>query len=505
MNRSVISNFLILLLSVSCSSIVIEREDDGSHFDNRSLAVRSRSASETEDLYFVSQRMAELFISSQKSNPRIVGIEPYEMEGVVCLYVINFENGYKIVSADTRTQPVLAACEEGVLHPGETDNPGVKVWLEDTADRIRFLKKYNPEVKEDYSDLWSPFRSYDSGPIPTRAVNDSLFFDEDLIWIRVVESSVLTSYCNANQSALMTTKWGQGSPWNAAAPLDYVTGMRCVTGCAAVAVSQVLRYFNKKGSSPTDLWHTAYVSSTTPHFYPIFVDGNTYYQVFVTTTLTKSWYTSNSSRWGKMPDTQTGSHTEYVARLMLDIGNRVDMQYSQVLSVVVPDTLNYTYSIPNLPQCGISSSYAPFHFPSAAMDIQSKKPVIISAYCDPAPSGGHVWVMDGCHDLCQIHTTTETFYCISPEDYYSYSNIVDVYTVGEMMSINPNVYHGMQTTVSSTHTYKDLHMNWGSDGDGDGYYNMLNSDDWILPSGDTTLNFLYERRMHYNISTSQIN
>ena len=97
-----------------------------------------------------------------------------------------------------------------------------------------------------------------------------------------------------------------------------------------------------------------------------------------------------------------------------------------------------------------------------------------------------------------------TYYYIPSEDYYSYSNVVDVYTDDDMMSINPNVYNGMQNVSSSTHTVKDLHMNWGWDGNGDGYYNMLNGNDWLLPSGDTTLNYLYGRRMHYNISTNQL-
>lgn len=506
MKKNVFPLFLSFILSVSCISLAPDGNDGFYVPLSSRIAVRSGSVMEPSDTCFVTQKMAELFISSQKENPKIVSVEPYEMDGVVCLYVINLEKGYRVVSADTRIQPILAECEEGKLSLKEIDNPGVKIWLEDTADRIRVLKKYNLAVKEDYSDLWSPYKIQDDSFVKTRVMTrDSSFFDEDYIWIRTVETSSQTLYSHANQPALMTTKWGQGDPWNEKMP-NYITNNRCLTGCAAVAVSQVLRYFNKKGYYPTALYHSVSVSSTTQHNHFYLVNGNLLCFVFLTTILSRSNYTSSSSRWSQMPDTYLGSHTNYVSRLMLDIGNRIDVHYSDFLSFVEPDTLDH-YSIPNLPQCGVSSSYAPFNFSLVETDINAKKPVIVSAYSDSTQTGlagGHIWVIDGCRDFSQYYITTETYYYIPSEDYYSYSNVVDVYTDDEMMSINPNVYNGMQNVSYSTHTIKDLHMNWGWDGVGDGYYDMLSSNDWLCPSGNTTLNYLYKRRMHYNISTSQL-
>lgn len=34
---------------------------------------------------------------------------------------------------------------------------------------------------------------------------------------------------------------------------------------------------------------------------------------------------------------------------------------------------------------------------------------------------------------------------------------------------------------------------------------ILSSDDWICQNGNVPLNYLYDRHMHYNISTSQLN
>ena len=501
MQRFIFFLFIVLHLAISCDRIAIESVNGDCFSSSDLIAVRSGSVGDTFDSTFVSQKMAELFISSHKDNPPIISIEPYEMDGAVCLYIINFEKGFKIVSADTRIQPILAECEEGNLSPDKTDNPGVKVWLEDTADRISVLRRFNLSVEEDYSDLWSPFRDQKKPSIRTRAMRDSSFFDEEYIWIRVVETNTVSIYSNADQPALMTTKWGPGYPWNVKMPNSFLTNILCPTGCAAVAVSQVLRYFNKKGDYPTDLYHSVSIDSTTPQYVPE-IDW-----FIVKTTLSKSGYTSSSSRWSNMPDTRYGSHTDYVSSLMLDIGNRVDTHYYQSISYVEPDTINFSYTIPNLPQCGISSSYAPYSFLTVASNISAKKPVIVSAYCDSTQrglGGGHTWVIDGCHDYLLYYFTTESYYHILSADYYSYSNVVDVYTEREMMTVNPNVYDGMQNVTTSSHTMKDLHMNWGLDGDGDGDYNMLSSNDWILPAGGSTVNYLYERRMHHNISTTQL-
>lgn len=131
--------------------------------------------------------------------------------------------------------------------------------------------------------------------------------------------------------------------------------------------------------------------------------------------------------------------------------------------------------------------------------------MIISAYATSTLGNGHIWVIDGCLDYSYRHITTETYYCVHPDMVSLYSNVVAIYTYDEMMNINPDAYNGMQSVTSTNHTLKSLHMNWGYDGDSDGYYSLLSSDDWICQNGNVPLNYLYDRHMHYNISTSQLN
>ena len=61
----------------------------------------------------------------------------------------------------------------------------------------------------------------------------------------VNESSTSTEPVNrraySNVSPLIKTKWGQGSPYNDQCP--YAKGTRCVTGCVATAMAQVMNYY----------------------------------------------------------------------------------------------------------------------------------------------------------------------------------------------------------------------------------------------------------------------
>ena len=50
---------------------------------------------------------------------------------------------------------------------------------------------------------------------------------------------------------LIKSQWGQGAPYNNLCPMDPITGKRCVTGCMATAMAQImhnhkLRFINEK-------------------------------------------------------------------------------------------------------------------------------------------------------------------------------------------------------------------------------------------------------------------
>lgn len=483
--------FLIAVLAVLLSSC--DKSSNDILKDSSSsflMETRSSLAVPGKGDFEVTQQMAELFIKSDKDNPAIIDVTPYAVDGVTCFYIFNFEKGFKVISADTRIQPFLAESDEGELYPEKNDNPGIKVWLEDTADRIKMLKTYNPETGEDYSELWSAYRIPESlRDIVGRRQENTRDYEVDSIWVLVYNAYVDSVYFNVNEGPLLDTKWGQGSPWNSKMPK--ISSLSCVTGCVAVAISQVLYYYYTFVGIPNDFWHSISIQSTST--------CPTHGRLLVT--LNKSNHTNNSNRWSGMPYDKYGSNTDYVSYLMLDIGERVGMHYDLFSSGVF---FASDLSIPNLSSCGISSIFGSYSFAGVRNSLLQSRLVIISGAT--SSGAGHTWVIDGCKDFSINHVTVKSYYCIHPDELVYYPNNSGVLSYDEMMNLYPDASGGFHQdiTVINDHQHS-LHMNWGEDGNCDGWYGLLDTDDWIYttPSG-ASYNFLYNRVMNHSICTFQL-
>lgn len=433
--------------------------------------------------YDVTQRMAELYVSSNKENPPIVSIEPYVIDNFTCFYIINFEKGFMVVSADSRLQPVLAENDQETLDVSKLDNEGMKVWLEDTADRIKVLKENNLKTKQDYSAFWSSFASRENDSnIHTRSIDPN----QDSVWIKVVDMNSYLFNIVVDVDHLLLTKWGNKDPWNLGMPKD-TTHRDCDAGSEAVAAAQILYYYHNKTGIPSGLWHQLSIASKT--YYPSF------YGTVVTIHLSKSDYNVSSSRWGQMPLTDSGSNISYVIDLLLDLGERLTMYYNY------NTTKSYTIGTP-YNQCGISYSQDYYSFYTVEGNIMLGDPVIVSSESgNNFPLSYHNWIIDGCKDYTVKNVTTSTYYHIAIEDAINYM-FVSMYSNDDMLYLFPNAYDGMQTAQISYEDRKFLRMNWGSNGNGDdGLYGILDSSDWVNGSNQ---NFTYTRTIFYNLSTSQL-
>lgn len=126
-------------------------------------------------------------------------------------YIFNRESGgYMIVSADDRTYEILADVENGTFNPDSI--PGLK-WITDL---------YAAEIREFISEN-------DMGHKTTSQLS------------LTEEASTLPSlYAQwTDITPIMTTRWGQSSPYNDLCPIK--NGARSVTGCTATAMAQVVK------------------------------------------------------------------------------------------------------------------------------------------------------------------------------------------------------------------------------------------------------------------------
>lgn len=135
--------------------------------------------------------------ASSKKQMAARATEPY--------YVFNVEDegGFVLVSGDDRTIPILGYADSGTFD--EEDIPeNMQGWLEEYERQIAFLQE-----------------------------ND---IDAGSSVLARVPSSVQTAV-----SPLLSSTWGQGAPYNYSCPV--YGDWRCVTGCAATAMAQVMYYY----------------------------------------------------------------------------------------------------------------------------------------------------------------------------------------------------------------------------------------------------------------------
>ena len=164
----------------------------------------SREQAQSQARQFLSRQGRSLTLKSAKA-PKALNRAQTEKD---YYYVFNVgqDQGYVIVSADDRTPAVLGYAEHGTFDADKIP-ANMAAWLQGYADQIRYVQEH-PEAA-------------------------------------VTRGDVAT---HANISNMLTTKWNQGSPYNDLFPT--YGGQKCLTGCGATAMAQVMNYHGAPANSP---------------------------------------------------------------------------------------------------------------------------------------------------------------------------------------------------------------------------------------------------------------
>ena len=132
-------------------------------------------------------------------------------DGHNLLYIFNAENGYVVISGDKRTPPVLAFSDHQLYLDNEVIPPA-RMWLDHYANQIAELQQ-SPEGSEHPA------------------------------WNHILGQRALPR--NGESIAPLThSRWSQEEFYNYYCPRDYAgPNNRCVTGCVATAMGQLMYYF----------------------------------------------------------------------------------------------------------------------------------------------------------------------------------------------------------------------------------------------------------------------
>ena len=265
-------------------------------------------------------------------------------------YIFNASDGqgYVIVSGDERAREVLGYSETGTLSE-ETMPCGMKMMLDLYAEEIGSLTP-SPSPKGEGSQ---------------EQVNEPLAAPKKVAAART------------NISPMVSCQWGQSSPYNGQCPTS--GSSRCIVGCAATAMSQVLYYWgHQQGFDLTATAIPAYTTST----------RGIYCDELPATTFD----------WANMKD--KSSSDAAAAKLCRYVGQSVEMDYGTSSSEawggdMAPAYREY-FGIDNHVRAIFRSDYNYDEWEEMVYnEIASGNPVILGGSYYSSGWGGHGFVCDG--------------------------------------------------------------------------------------------------------------
>lgn len=287
---------------------------------------------------------------SQKSKTRSVG-ELKLADSQPGYHVFNVgSEGFVIISADDCAPDVLGYSDTGSF---DTNNipENMKAWLKGYADQINWMKSQG-------------YGKYEQ-PATTRAG---------------IKRSI---------SPLIATSWDQDNPYNLACP-DFFSDGKCVTGCVATAMAQVLYYLGMKTGFPT---------GTTMEIPAYDIEYTDLGQVHVDA-IPQSVF-----EWSRMKLQYTGDESASdeaaaaVARLMACCGSSVGMNYgmsSGASSGRIPEALKMYFGFDNSVQYRDRRNFSTTDWEDMIYnELEEERPVL---YGGQSSGGGHAFVCDGFDD-----------------------------------------------------------------------------------------------------------
>lgn len=274
------------------------------------------------------------------SSPKLVFTQ-LDSKDTPAVYLFNDKtdgNGYLLLSADDMAPAILGFGD--ITQSDDSDfNPEFKWWIEEYGRQIEWMRK-NPGSVEG-----------------ARKAPGAPYFSEI--------------------APKVTTKWNQSEPFNNLCPV--YQGQRCVTGCVATALSQLMKYHN---------WP------------PTGAGSNSYTPRYIGRELSMN-FGATSFDWQNMLDVYDGSASDVqknaVANLLYAVGVGVDMEYSPSASSASDSKAAFALTNYFRYQPGIIV-YDRDCYPLAEWDefvynqIKEYGPVY---YSGASNSSGHAFICDG--------------------------------------------------------------------------------------------------------------
>ena len=263
------------------------------------------------------------------------------------LYIFTAEQGFVVMAADDCVQPILGYSLTGKF-VAENMPTNVSGWLQGYSDEIQWGIDQKVRATSETAKLWKDLIDGDSKAAKATVVVD----------------------------ALIQTTWDQDPGYNALCPYDSNEGELTVTGCAATAMAQIIRYWEYPS-------HGVGSHSYTPSSHPEYgVQSVNFAQA--------------TYDWTDMPLYSPNSE---IAKLMYHCGVAVDMDYnissnggsSAYNTSIAPALTNY-FNYKSTASLKWKNSYSGNWIDLLKTELNAGRPI---EYNGSGSGGGHAFVCDG--------------------------------------------------------------------------------------------------------------
>lgn len=275
----------------------------------------------------------------------------------VSFYLINYENnqGYALVSTDSRTTPVYIYGDEGNLSISDIEGcPGLSLFMESaTQNYVAEIEQYNENIS---TNNLIPFPGTDPGLIPP-----------DLLLLPTVCIDGVYYFCktivtDVDTEPMVFAYWNQGAPYNKYA--------EPYTGCGINSVGQIMSYYEYPSS------YNGYV-----YDWDVIKEQSTY-------------------------QTECAA-SNMIARLMYDMGDYLNAKYEPDGTPITPEQsrelfIEFGYT------CSPLTNYTEYTSYLITQDLDARRPIWI---CGDDTEDGHAWVIDAYR---QTNTKKEYYQKVSP-------------------------------------------------------------------------------------------
>ena len=343
----------------------------------------SRQMETGELSYRVTAREAMILADILEEDINEYEIEYLTHEADTLMYILNSSNGWKLLSSDKRTQPVLAYGENGTFSI-DSLNPGEALWLDELAEELYELAhdEETVESEEEYVEEADPTWV---NLAPAMASSD-IYPDGEWILERTTDWKMAKEL-----KGLTETEWDQESPWNQCCPWGSPT-QRTLAGCVAIAGAQMLYYLHYLWGVPATMYTNGYCIGTPSN-----------YQYGFSNPTAEAW---------DLMAKKEGDPGEFNSSILIGlVGYAINMEYGLNKSGAYTEDLKGFFN-----DWGINSYYTGYNSQTVIQSLDKKVPVIVDAF--PSRTNrflgliytyekGHAWIIDGYKKEYKI---TETVY-----------------------------------------------------------------------------------------------